>query len=309
MIEIRRILCPVDFSDFSKRSVAHGLAVARRYGSKATVLHVVPPIPAVAYTADIPPPELTGLTGEEREELRARLLRFAEPGRPSEVRVEAVVREGETVPEILEEAASMDADLIALGTHGRSGFERLLLGSVTEKLLRKARCPVLTVPLGSPDPALDDPAFFKRILCPIDFSECSLSALRYALSMAEENDAELVVLYVVPSDFVPLPEQPTGEALDQTISVAEFFIKREQHARRLLNDAVPEAARTYCSIDTRMAHGKPSAEILRLARERRSDLIVIGVQGRGAADVAVFGSTTQQVVRHASCPVLTLRQG
>jgi nucleotide-binding universal stress UspA family protein len=309
MIEIRRILCPVDFSDFSKRSVAHGLAVARRYGSTVTVLHVIPPIPPIAYAAGVPPLESTVLTDEEREELKAKLLRFAEPERPSGVSVEAVVREGETVPEILAEAASMDADLLALGTHGRSGFERVLLGSVTEKLLRKARCPVLTVPLSDEEPAPGAPEIFKRVLCPVDFSECSTAALKYALSIAQENDAELVVLYVVPSDFVPLPGQPKGEALDQTISVADFFIKREQHARRMLNDAVPEAARTYCSVDTLMAHGKPSTEILRLAGERRSDVIVIGVRGRGAADLAFFGSTTQQVVRQAACPVLTIRQG
>lgn len=202
----------------------------------------------------------------------------------------------------------MKADLLTVGTHGRSGFERLFLGSVTEKLLRKACCPVLTVPPHNPDTVPATPELFKRILCPIDFSECSKAALQYAMSMAQENDAELVVLYVVPNDLVPLPGQSPDDGVDHTISVADFFIRREARVRRLLQEAVPETVRTYCAVETMMTHGKPSTEILRLAHEQQTDLIVIGVRGRGAADLTVFGSTAQQVVRLATCPVLTIRQ-
>lgn len=127
--------------------------------------------------------------------------------------------------------------------------------------------------------------------------------------MAQENDAELVVLYVIPNDLVPLPGQTPDDGLDRSTSVAEFFIKREEHVRRLLHDTVPETARTYCTVETMIAHGKPSEEILKLADTHESDLIVIGVRGRGAADLTIFGSTTQQVVRQATCPVLTICQG
>jgi nucleotide-binding universal stress UspA family protein len=85
-------------------------------------------------------------------------------------------------------------------------------------------------------------------------------------------------------------------------------MRREEHVRRLLQQAVPETVRTYCSVETMMAHGQPASEILKLADKSGSDLIVIGVRGRGAADLALLGSTTQHVVRQATCPVLTICQ-
>jgi nucleotide-binding universal stress UspA family protein len=309
MIEIRNILCPVDFSAFSRRALDHAIAIAHLYESTITVLHVCPSVPALAYAEGVPPLEPTLLTDADRERFTSELLQFAACDDTSRVRIRPVVREGDTTREILDEAASVKADLLTVGTHGRSGFERLFLGSVTEKLLRKASCPVLTVPCHTPDAVPASPELFKRILCPVDFSECSMAALQYAMSMAQENDAELVVLYVVPNDFVPLPGQQPSNGLDHTISVADFFIRREEQVRRLLQEAVPETVRTYCKVETTMTHGKPSTEILRLADEHESDLIVIGVRGRGAADLAVFGSTTQHVVRQAMCPVLTIRQG
>jgi nucleotide-binding universal stress UspA family protein len=309
MIEIRNILCPVDFSDFSKRALDHAIAIAHHYESKVTVLHVCPPVPAFAYAAGIPPVESIVLTDADRERLKSELRAFADCDARSGVRIEPVVREGDAVREILDEAASAKADLVTVGTHGRSGFERLFLGSVTEKLLRTACCPILTVPPHNPNTVPATPELFKRILCPIDFSECSMAALRYAMSMAQENDAELLILYVVPNDFTPLPGQSPNDGVDRTISVADFFIRREEHVRRLMEKAVPEAVHTYCTVKTMMMHGKPSTEILRLANERQTDLIVVGVRGRGAADLTVFGSTAQQVVRLATSPVLTIRQG
>jgi nucleotide-binding universal stress UspA family protein len=212
------------------------------------------------------------LTDADRERFMTELRQFSDRGRTSDVQIQTMLREGDTVAAILNVAESVKADLVAVGTHGRSGFERLLLGSVTEKLLRKACCPVLTVPRGDPDSAPADAGLFKRILCPIDFSECSMAALQYAMSMAQENDAELVVFYVVPNDLVPLPGQSPSDNVDPTISVAEFFIRREAHVRQLLQEAVPAPVRTYCAVATMIGHGKPSTEILKLAGERRSDL-------------------------------------
>jgi nucleotide-binding universal stress UspA family protein len=308
MIEIRSILCPVDFSEFSKHALDHAIAIAHRYEAKVTALHVCAGVPALAYAGGVPPFEPVVLTNADRERLMSQLRQFVEADQASGVRLQTVVREGNVLLEVLDEAVSVKADLLTVGTHGRSGFERLFLGSVTEKLLRKASCPVLTVPRRHPDAVPPSPTLFKRILCPIDFSECSMGALQYAMSMAQENDAALVVVYVVPNDFAPLPGQSPGDALDRTISVADFFIRREEHLRRLLHQAVPEAVRTYCSVETLMRHGRPATEILQLADTHDSDLIVIGVRGRGAADLAVLGSTTQHVVRQATCPVLTICQ-
>jgi nucleotide-binding universal stress UspA family protein len=96
--------------------------------------------------------------------------------------------------------------------------------------------------------------------------------------------------------------------VDEHLSVADFRRRREDSARERLAQAVPEAVAAYCKVNTMVSSGKPSREILRIAAERQSDLIVIGIQGRDAADLLFFGSTTQHVVRHATCPVLTLCQ-
>ena len=129
------------------------------------------------------------------------------------------------------------------------------------------------------------------------------------MSLAEEADGDLTVVYVVANDLAPLPGQPRGDQIDPGMSIAEFFIKREESVRQLLKASIPEVVRTYCNVNTRVVHGRPSDEVLKLAGEQASDLVVIGVHGRSAADLAVFGSTAQQVVRQATCPVLTIRRG
>jgi nucleotide-binding universal stress UspA family protein len=307
MLNIGNIVCPIDFSDCSRRALDHAVTIARRYDSTITLVHVCSTMPAVAYAGGLPTVHAAVLTHDERLRVLADLRGMAKDESGSGLRIDAAVREGDPVREILSEADLRRADLLVVGTHGRSGFDRLLLGSVTEKLLRKARCPVLTVPPRHPDAVPASPLLFKHIVCPVDFSDCSMSALKYAMALAQEIDGQLTVLYVVANDLTPLPGQSRDDALDHSISVAEFFVKREENVRRMLKEAVPEPVSTYCRVDTELRHGKPATEILRLAAERDSDLIVIGVRGRGAADLTVFGSTTQQVARQALCPVLTIR--
>jgi nucleotide-binding universal stress UspA family protein len=145
---------------------------------------------------------------------------------------------------------------------------------------------------------------YKRILCPVDFSDSSLHALKYAISMAQEADGQLTVLHVVAHDFESEPDI----TYDPGMSLGAFLKTREEALRERLQEATAGAT-DFCSVEPLMIHGKPWREVLRIAAERQSDLIVMGVQGRGAADLLFFGSTTQHVVREASCPVLTLRRG
>jgi nucleotide-binding universal stress UspA family protein len=220
------------------------------------------------------------------------------------VAIEALVSEGAAAAGILEQADRMSADLIVMGTHGRTGVDRLLIGSVTEKVLRKAACPVLAVPHAAPDAVPSAPVLYKNIVCPVDFSDASMRALDYAFSLAREADAHLTVLYVTPHEFdVPLEDS----AGDSGLTIAEFFERRERQARERLKE-IADSNQTYCTAEPLVVRGRrPWEEILRVAGERRADLVVMGVQGRGAVDRMMFGSTTQQVIRHATCPVLTLR--
>ena len=308
MIEIRTILCPIDFSDYSRRALDHAVAIARWYESKIVVLHVFSAAPVAAYAPGAPGFDPVVLTRADRDRLLLELQRFIETECPPAVPVEAIVREGSAAGEILSQAAAVKADLLVMGTHGRSGFERLLLGSVTEKAIRKASCPVLTVPLHHPDAVPAAPVLFKRILCPVDFWESSMQALSFATSLAQEADAELTVLHVMAHGLEDTPDLYDTLISDERLSVADYRRRREEVARERLNDAVPDSVATYCRVETMTTHGKPGREILRIAAERQAELIVIGVRGRGTTDLAFFGSTTNHVVRGADCPVLTLRQ-
>jgi nucleotide-binding universal stress UspA family protein len=302
VIEIRRILCPVDFSDHSRRALTHAIAIARRYKSTVTVLHVFPSAPAAVVGPGPAAFAPIVLTLVDRERLLADVKAFAEIQPAAAVTVEPTVREGNAADQILEHAIHMKADLLVVGTHGRSGFERLLLGSVAEKVLRKANCPVMTVPGRLPDVVPASPVVYRRILCPVDFSESSLHALQYAMVLAEDGESQLTVLHVVEHEF----DCPPDIECDAGMTIGDYLKERDDALQRRLEE-VAFGAPELCHVESLMTHGKPWRAVLRVATEQRTDLIVMGVQGRGAADLLIFGSTTHHVVREASCPVLTVR--
>lgn len=301
-VEFERVLCPVDFSEFSRRAFDHALGLARCYGSTVTALHVVSPVPvAVPGARYFGQEEHSRIApaAADRDTAAAEVERFVASEALPGVRVDVLVQEApEVYREILAQADRLDSDLIVMGTHGRSGFERLFLGSSAEKVLRTARRPVMTVPPAAPEAMPRGPVPFTRILCAIDFSECSKVALDYAASLAREAGAVLTLLHVV--EVIPLYYDFTPPAVVDLTAWAD-----EAGAR--LRDWVPEAVRSSCSVKEVVANGKPYREILALAAQGAGDLIVMGVQGRNAADMFFFGSTTHHVVREARCAVLTLR--
>ena len=302
MIELRRILCPVDFSDCSRRAVDHAMAIAHWYDASVTALHVypLPPVAAAPTGPIIMEPMLLTVAG--REQLLVDTRRLLEVESAPGIQTDAVIREGSVAAEILLQADSMRADLVVMGTHGRSGVDRWLMGSVTERVLRKSRCPVLTVPPGLPDAVPAAPVLFKHIVCPVDFSDSSMRALDYAKSLAREADAELTVLHVSATELDIPFDYPVGET---SLTLAEFQKRQEEDATRRLEEAARNEE-AYTS-RTRLTRGKPWKEILRVSTESNADLIVLGVHGRGVADLMFFGSTTQHVVRQAPCPVLTIK--
>jgi nucleotide-binding universal stress UspA family protein len=298
MIDIRRILCPIDFSEASRHALEHAVVLAKWYESRITALHVVhvpllqqPPI-FVAGFAEATPPSVPNRNARA-EELEA----WLEPARRVGIKADAIVDDGNATARILEHAGSSQADLIAMGTHGLSGFERFMLGSVAEKVLRKASCHVLTVP---PAAVTKARVPYSRLLCPVDFSESSVAALRFASSLAEEADANLTILHVV--------DWPEDGLLTQRSHEPEFRRRVEEDARSRLEALVTDDVRVWCKPSTKVVHGKPYREILQTAEVEETDVIVIGVRGRNALDLTVFGSTTNQVVRRAPCPVLTMKR-
>jgi len=186
MIEIRRILCPIDFSEFSRHALDHAVAIARRYDATVTVLNVCALVPATAYAPGTPILPVSVPTPDDLDALLASMKRFVETEVGLAVPMRFEIGEGNAASEILDRATAIPSDLIVMGTHGRSGFERLVLGSVTEKVIHKAACPVLTVPRPMADAVPVPDRLFTRILCAVDFSDTSLRALVYELSLAQE---------------------------------------------------------------------------------------------------------------------------
>jgi nucleotide-binding universal stress UspA family protein len=295
VIRINQVLCPVDFSAVSQHAVDHAAAIARWYEARLTLLHVFATLP----TMDLPP---LVLEDADRERLRVAMRRMAAHV-PDGVPVECRVEQAESVhAEIVRQLTDTHADLLVVGTHGRSGFDRMFLGSVTEKVIRKAGCPTLVVPPRASDVPPEAPVRFRRILCAVDFSDSSLSALAYALTLAEEADAHLTLLHAIETP-PELRENPLAPDFD----IDRLHAAAEADARRRLRDLVPEGARTFCTVETAVVEGRAYRQVLRRAAEEKVDLIVMGVHGRGALDLLLFGSNTQHVIRAATCPVLIVR--
>ena len=293
MLTLRTVLCPTDFSDVSARAETYAAALARHYDASLHLLHVDPPMPVMAPYGEIPVD--ARMFEEQRQVADAELVKAGDRARAGGLTVETTMKGGQPAREILALADRAQADMLVIGTHGRGGVEHLLLGSVAEKIMRKASCPVLVVPPGAPG---ESDALFSRILCPIDGSAASAHALTYALSLAQETDGHVTLLYVVE----PVPAAGEFGALD----IEEYRRAGEEHARKVLRDAVPDDVRTWCRLDERVATGKPSERILDAATTARADVIVRGVRGRGAIDLLAFGSTTNEVIRRAGCPVLAV---
>lgn len=300
MAEITRILCPVDLSEFSHHALDHARALAQWYEADITVLHVftvpVPFTPTPGMAEAYPPLPLP-----QPQEIAEEVRRFCGLGDGGhDARVTVVVKEGAAAKEIVRHAETLPADLLVMGTHGRGGFEQLFLGSVTEKVLRSTHVPVLTVP---PPVERVETVLYKTILCPTEFSDPSTRALEYALTLAEETDARVILLHVI--EGLADDSRLISEA--SHFSVPEYYAHLEREARARLKAALPEEARVWCHPEERVVFGKAYRVILQVAEELKADLIVMGVHGKGTLNRRLFGSTTHHVIREAPCPVLTLR--
>jgi nucleotide-binding universal stress UspA family protein len=292
MLKIERILCPTDFSDFSERAYDYGLSLACHYHAEIYLLHVVRPV-IIGYTEYAIPDSVNEFYGELREHAEEQLREFAKVRAENGIQGKVAVEEGVVTETVLDFARRNSIDMIVMGTHGRRGFQRLTLGSVTERVLRKAGCPVLAVRRPVHDfvapGSKADPVRLSKILLCSDFSECSERALQYAISLATEYKSELTVLHVL--EHSPSPEQREVE---------------DARVIHLLEGQVPAKARSCCEIKTIVRTGKAYEEIIKLAEQEQSDLIVVGVRGRNVLDLALFGSTTHRVLQLGPCPVLAI---
>lgn len=289
-MQFKRILCPVDFSDFSVSAYEYALTVAEYYKAHLVVLHAIE-------LSNYPYADYVGATGDFVDLSKAlceggeaKLRRFVEKHSQHGVDPQLVVNQGNASDLILLFAQTHNIELIVMGTHGRRGFDRLVLGSTTDRVIRKASSPVLVVSNPAHNIMTTGPGGrhrLSRILYCTDFSVNSERALRYAISAAAEYSAELTMLHVVEGS----PDPTTAEAI---------VAARTKQLDRLISD------NQHLNVRTAVRCGRPYEEIVDYAREVQAHLIVMTARGGDALDRAIFGSTTYRVIQLGPCPVLAI---
>jgi nucleotide-binding universal stress UspA family protein len=283
----RNILFATDFSSAAAHAVPYVKRIAKRYDADLVALHVRPPaVNPITEPGTWPSAESIRMKDEEyRDQL---LDTFAG------IRTTALVEEGDIQSRLDEAIQKNNTDLVVIGTRGRSGLGKVLMGSVAEEIFRTVPCPVLTVGPRS-DSSRGADGEIREILYATDLASPSPAAAAYAVSLAQEFQARLILLHVIPEP------QPGDLVSAHDVS---------QSAKNLLRKLVPEEAEAWCKPEFFVERGNPADQILRLAHLRVSDLIVLGVnpeEGVPGAATHLPIATAHKIVSHAECPVLTVR--
>jgi len=282
-VPLKNILYATDFSGHSNAALPYALCIARKYGSKILAVHVVS---LSLFPSSSPTIALQAMASQAVREAKDSMAKL-------DAQLEAIphkvlIRKGNISKELSRIVDEDRIDLIVLGTHGRAGVSKVLMGSVAEEIFRQAPCPVLTVGPnvhGEPGVAVE----MRTILYPTDFSSESLTAAPYAISMAQEHQARLYLLHVTGSPV----DKPTEDSLKE----------------RLLG-LIPQEAKLWCEPKAYVDSGSASEKILGLGEELAVDLVLLGVKRTprlaGASHHPVT-ATAYKVVTQAICPVLTVR--
>lgn len=279
----RNILFATDFSEASAHAIPYVRKTAELFDANLVALYVRPPVvnpatPPGTWASDI---EAARAEDEkDRDELH---------GIFAGIRTQVVIAEGDIQACLAAEMEKHSTDLVVIGTRGRGGLGKLLLGSVAEQIFRTVRCPVLTVGPHSRGPSGD----LRKILYASDLSPETQGAASYAISLAEKFHSRLILLHVC-------PEQEPEDL------VAPVNAKR--NLDKLLRELVPPDAAALCKPEYLVECGDPAQKILEFAHWRETDLIVLGARPKkGLAGAHLPGAIAHKVVSHADCPVLTIR--
>lgn len=275
MININRILCPIDMSPQSAGAVRYAVALARAHEAQLILLHCANGI-------------------DVRQDVEAFVKQYVGS---SDWRL-IVTSADDVGDEIMTQAQAEKVELIVMRSRRRP-HRAALLGSTAESVCRNAPCPVLVMHHDEREFVNDELSVeLKRVLVAYDFSDYSELALKYALSIAQEHQAELHLLHVLPPNSVSEPE------------IAWYPVKGESayhNAARRLQNVVPAEVHLWCVVKTAVSEGQPYREILHYAEKNGVDLISVGAHGAGFGMRALFGSNVDRVLRQAPCPVLVAR--
>lgn len=294
-MQLEHVLCPVDFSESTTVGVRTGLSLARRFGARVTLLHVLPGLQSPFRV----PVDAEDLYDQWDREAHERLDVVVQQARAAGIAAKAQLTRGSAVHEIAGAAREGEAGLIVVPTHSRAGLDRLLYGSVAERVVRVADVPVLTVP-----PSLDPDAEFapRSILVATDFSPAAEGAFRTAVEAAQSFNASLVLAHVFTFEHVSDEGtdwwRPTLTHDQVETSVKLVTSKLDRLADR--------ARRLGLEVTTDLSQGSnPAAEIVRLAQEDAVEMVVAAKHG-GFLRHLLLGSTAEKLVRSCPVPLLTV---
>jgi nucleotide-binding universal stress UspA family protein len=284
MITIKKILCPIDFFPASETAADYAAGLAANYSAELKLLHVISPIVST-YRFPLNPADVIKAA---KQTSSRKMKRLQNKATSKGVETATEIRTGNPQQEIRSVVDADKPDLIVMGTHGHHGIERWFLGSVTESLLRHSPVPLLTV---SPA-AGDNKRRLRRILVTTDFSDGTADTMRYALSLAQENQARIDLLHVVEDIGIDISKR-----------YGDPYLK---NVRKKIESLVPKDAKNWCEVKPLIEAGKPYRVILKVVDREKPDLIVMNIHGKNMLHRALLGSTAERVVRAATCPVMLI---
>jgi nucleotide-binding universal stress UspA family protein len=303
-VGFKQVLIATDFSDASQGALDYAVAIARRYSSALSVVHAIPPDPREPIPIYPAPRELD----RDRLEAEQQMKQLGEKAGIHDLNHHLLLEQGLVWDVLAEVIQRENVDLLVLGTHGRGGLKKLALGSVAEEVLRLAPYPVLTIGPNVPL-AGSGTTEFKRILFATDFGPTSAKALPYALSLAEDYGAKLVLLHMVP----PMPISELGPvAYSPAFYGAQALTKWQETTRdesaRKLRELLPPHTKLAAEPEYVVGMDYLSEGILDVAAAQRIGLIVMGANRTPSPRVAAHipWALTHAVICQAKCPVLTV---
>jgi nucleotide-binding universal stress UspA family protein len=296
MTTINRILYATDLSATSEPVWGEARRLGRLFDAEIVILHVVTPPPNVFPLEGYVPPDLYEefLRSAQRDAERG-LDRLLGSVAGSGLKVRLRLEEGPPASRILDIASQEAADILVVGTHGRTGFRRAMLGSIADRMIRQARCPVLTA---RPQPEGAPRAQIRRICYATDFSPTAHAAWSWVVAIASAADAEVDLVHVT---FEPVADRHLpAEAIERMAQ----FLREQGHIeveRFLAQSTLPRDR-----IHVHLSPGVPGEQIVHRALERAADLIIMGTHGWSGVVRWMLGSVAHYVIQTAPCPVLTI---
>lgn len=294
-----RILFPTDFSTCADRALTYAVDLTDRVDARLHFLHVVNELSPELYGISDPQERATALRSQIRAGAETRLHDLVPDTQGANIETTVVLRSSYDVGDaIIEYVDEESVDFVVMGTHGRKGLDRLMLGNIADTVLRQASCPVMTV---REEVADSDRVDVGRILAPVDFSETSRKALSLADDVAQAYQAELHLLFVAEKRFVPTFSD-TGLPGVSVVEMDPSIVENAEAGLRQLGESLgrPDDQTRY-----HVRNGRATEEIIDCADASKMDLVVMGTRGLGGVDRILLGSTTETVARRAPCPVVS----